>query len=576
MSDETAGRSDDIAADWERWSYTQMGRMPPAWRVALDTDPHLRDARVVVDLVFARSRRVTVMGGLGTEEYQGRQAVPYRVQSLRDGSEIEIWPALLDEPALEDDLEIGSGGVSASPRKIQVSLWGELVDPKGLIRSGWPVYGRAEISLMLPGLAWEQRLVWLRGPIVASSHAGRSELVTVTISDPVFQSAEIPPWVLDSSRFSGIDDNSVGERIPIVINGAFRMPCPRVSLATTVSGATNSFLAASGHRYTVNNVWVNGTLVGDTAYSLNETVDLLGLPVSVLDFPSSAGLGAWTEESASVYARLTETGAVPNGLIQTAKLLLQRYGEGPRRKLSLRLFGEAESRMGQVGDSPTARLSPLVALNAQTSVEQYVNDTLFGEYAMCALAWEDDGLGPIVVDSRALSVMDVTPGIFPILGRPQGVQYEWVTSGSLRNKFVARYLYDAQFDTFKRVSMRDASNSTLCAWSRDLVGSEQPASDMEFITISDASTANFILDWWVEHASRPSCDVTLEAYPEAWFMLRRGDAVRFTDPVVGFASERAVVIGRRWKNGHVEIRFRVYPDLLNRTGGGSRSFHTSI
>lgn len=567
---DTRGAREEQAVDWRRWSYTQLGRMPPAWRTAIDTDPHLRDARVIVDLVFGRSRRVTVMGGLGAGEYQARQAKPFRVQSARDGSQVEIWPALLDEPVLEDQIDLSDAGVTAGPRKLQISLWGELVDPKSLIRAGWPVYGTAEVSLMLPGMDWEQRIVWMRGTITASSHAGRPELVTVTISDPVFQAPEVPPWVLDTTRFADIDESAIGERIPIVVNGGFRIPCPRVS--APVVGATNTFLAAAGHRYAVNAVFVNGTSVGATVYSFTETTDDLGLPVSVLEFPSSSGPGAWTEDRAAVYVRLTENSAVANGLIQTVKILMQRYGEGPRKKLSLRLFGEAEARLGQVGNVSGARQSPYVVLNAPTTIEGYVNDTLFGEYIMCALAWEEDGLGPIVVDSRATPLGDVTPGIYPALGRPMGVQYEWSPLGTLRNRFTMRYWYDAQEDIFKRVAVRSEDNSSLCAWSKDLVGGEQPQSDIDLITVTDDATANYLLDWRVEHSARPACDVTLEMYPEAWFMYRRGDPVRYTDPAVGFSNERALVIRRSWNKGRVELTFRVFPDLLNRTSGGSRSY----
>lgn len=560
----TQSEREYLAADWRAWSYAEFGRMPPAWREALDADPHLRSARVVIDLVFARSRRVTVMGGLTRTEWQARSAEPFHITSLRNPAEgVQVWPALLDEPPLRDDVQLSNTGVSAGARSIQVSLWGELVDPKGIIQAGWPLYGEAEISLMTPGMPWEQRLVYLRGKVTASSNGPNEELVRVTVSDPFFQVEAIPPWVLDTTRWPFLNDASVGERTPIVVNGATRVPLWKVS--ASAPNATNSYLVAEGHQVSIDAIYAAGQLAGATNYDVSQQLDGAGLPVTVIDFLPASGAPVWTGDRASIYAQVTETGSTTTGLIQAVRQLMQRYGQGPRKRLALRLFGEAEARVGQVGGTVGGRLSPLIVVNEQTTVERYVGDVLFNDYPMAVLAWEDEGLGPVVVDSRAIPVAQITCGTFPCHDRPPGVQYEWDPVGNLRNSFVLRYDFDAMDNIYRKVTERNPTNNALCQWSEQFVG-VSPAQEMRSTTITDASTANYVLDWWVEHAARPSCTVRLRFFPEAWFTLRRGDPIEFTDLSVGFNAERAIVLGRSWTKGVVEFVFRIFPRQLDLTG----------
>jgi hypothetical protein len=111
----------------------------------------------------------------------------------------------------------------------------------------------------------------------------------------------------------------------------------------------------------------------------------------------------------------------------------------------------------------------------------------------------------------------------------------------------------------------------LCAMAQSLLGVDQAEGELTSVHIADASTQAFVLDWLVEHRCRLAYEVEVNAYPLAWFFLRLGDTVRWTDDDAGLSAAPAIVVGRTWSRGLVTIRLRVYPQT-NRVGGSSLSY----
>lgn len=567
--DERRAAAESITA-WERWSLLARGRVPPSWLTHLRSDPLLRRTRVVADLVVGRSARITA-------------ATTGLAATSLDGRRISANSVLATEPDLDDS--INPGDAQPVARRVSLSVDGQAVRPSAVLATGWPMAGRGEVSLLADGMQWEDRLVHVRGPLTGGVQFGiDKETVSLSVSDPSIASTEIPPWIIDTTRFSGISGTVAGEeytaqangqRIPICVGSAKRVPCPRVDLAALGVDHFDLFLVSYG-RTTVSSVWVDGVLAS-SGYTAIQTTDAQGLPVTVLSFTVGAA-----DQTSQVYATFSESDPdVDRSLIASIAMVLRDFAKLGSDRISDRLIAEAGVRYADVGASPSGRSSPRWFLNRPTSVMNAITE-LLAEYPMVSMAWDGPALGPVVVDHRADPVAILVSGTYPVLGRAKGAQYEERSSAEWRTRFAIRYDYDALRDLWGGIDTRDGDTSTLCAMAlQALDGVDQPMDQVDALTIGDAATAASSLDWWVEHLARPSWEVAVDCYPEVWLTLRVGDPVRWTDAAMGLTAEEAVVVGRRWHRGDdgptVELTLWVWPAFLKRTGtgGGSRSFSSS-
>lgn len=546
MADIDERGSAQALEDWQRWSTTARGRVPASWAAELRRDPLLTRARVVVDVVFGREHRVIASSS------------PMRCSTL--GGQIrEVVPWLVGdaEPDLSEDVE--PGNAEPSGRSIAFTLPGDLVKPLRLRQRRRPFVGYGEVSLAFHGMLWEDRIVHVRGPCSGRILAGDDdEPVQFTISDPTVGGAAIPAWVLDTTRWDELASTSKGERVPLVV-GIGRVPCLRVR--TSVGGGNDDFLVGYG-TLVADAVLLEG--VANANSSTVTTTDGRGLPVTLLRWTNSDAVA----DFASVYARVHAADAATLGMFGAMKKILRDFGRVDPSRISDRLFADAETRAGTVGISSGSRTSPLIVINEPVGALEYITGTLCQDYPWISIGWDGPGVGPIVVDHRSKPVAKLAVGTYPLLGRAEGALYEWLPTDDLVTRVVLRYDYQPALDVYDEIEYRGPRNSDLCAEALRIRGEEREVT-IDAVTIGDASTAAYTADWIVEHLSRPACDVVVDAYPTAYFTLRVGDPVRWTDPDHGMDDEEAILVSRRWSSGHVELALRIWPKVWQGMTGAS-------
>lgn len=531
---------------WARWSGDQRGRIPPGWDTVLRDDPLLRTARVVVDLVLAGGQRRVLLGPAFAHVAAGRDGISRRVHG-----------ELADEPALTEQVTPGEGGLAR--RSVSVSVSGRLVRPGAILGTGWPIAGRGEVSLLCEGMSWDHRLVWLRGPVSGGVAFGRDdEFVDLSISDPALASTTIPPWVLDAERWADIDESAVGDRVPIMVGRAI-LPCPRVD------SAPDTFLICYGARsYVLDSAWINGVLDAGPIGVIEETTDALNLPVTTIRFPTGAG-----GENDEIHVQVAESAANLVGLtlLEGVRRVVEDHDAG---RASARLFGEAAARCAQFGPASGGSVPSLV-VNDACSLYDWIGNDVFGDHPYLSLVWDGTQVGPVAIDHRSDPVASLGPGVYPVIARAAGARYAEQPIEDLRTGFVLRWNYSPVRDVWREATVRNPANNTLCAMAAAVLDGPSEDRAIEALSIRDEASAGFVLDWLCEHRCRIWYETEVDAYPSAWFSLRLGDALAWTDADVGLADAPALVLARTWQRGVVRLGIRVYPRTWN-VGGGSRSF----
>lgn len=570
--DEADARA-EMAADWGRWSLTVQSRVPPAWRRALRVDPMLRDARVAVDVVLSRTRRIMA----ATEEITCEN---------REGESFTYRPLLLSEPDLED--AVGVGVADPEARAVRFSLPGFECRIDEILASAWPMSGQAEVSLIVPGMTWDERLVHVRGPLDGPIRfSAREEWVDIGCVDPQIASRELPRWTLDETRWPKLADvdedeesgtfgqlilgSSVGVRCPLVVTESYARPCPRVDYSNTSVLLFDTFLVGQGH-LTVGDIWVEGNPLIDTQTpEILHTLDGRGLPVTLIQFDGNDGV---SDLSVNVHASALRE---PMALIPAIRILLRDFAGLGSERLSQRLLSEAEAKAGDGGGGDgTGRSSPLVYLNEPARAIDYLAGELLREYPFVSLGWDGSALGPVVIDHRADPIFDLEAGIYPCLGIVDAGRYEASPASAIRTSFTVRYNYDPIADVYRGIVTRNPDNSTICQMGQGIVDGDQPMEPIDAQSVGDKPTAEYTADWLVEHFGRPYLAVTLECFPVAWLIFRPGDTVRWTDRAQGLVEQRAIVVRRAWSAGAVEITLRIYPALWTAIGGGSQAFPSNV
>lgn len=556
---------DDPPEGWARFSIVNRGRTPAGWATALRRDPMLRTAAVVVDLSMGRGQRRIVLGPMAVN-----------VDAGLDGQTRAIRQAMLEEPELQESLQIGEPGPSS--RSSAVSVDGRLVGPAALVATGWPLAGRGEVSLVAEGVSWDDRLVWIRGTMASGVQWGLDEeFVDVTVDDPPIGGAEIPPWILDAERWPDIVDQSVGQRVPIVI-GRGILPCPRVDHSEGIDndgdgandiapGTRDEFVVCYGTDVTVERVWIGGTAAEETIdYTVHQGTDSIDLPVTTIRGVSNRSAQLDNE----VHAKVVETVTAGLNLGTLIRRVLHDYGGFAADRLSDRLFAEFSARAGAYGPNTSTGLSiPRVVVNEPAGSLDYVANGLLESYPYVSLVWDGAGIGPVVVDHRADPVAALTRGRGYVLGRQAGARYRETPISELRTGFSLQWGYDPVQRTYAQVSFRNRMNNALCELAAQVIGADQVDGGRSSVTITDSASANASLDWLCEHFCRPAYDVDLDCFPQAWFAIRLGDTVTWTDDQVDFEAEKAIVTGRSWSRGHVTLSLRVFPRIW-RVGGGTQ------
>jgi hypothetical protein len=546
-----------VRAEWLRLDRGPRGLWSSYWEAILASDPGLRSLRMTIDIVFGGSHRVRV----ATE--------PVTTTSGTTGQIYHYAPGLQAEPEVVSEYQIGTA--AASLRTLALTLDGRLVDPIRLLRERRVLAGWAEVSLQIDGGDFDQRLVLLRGDMVGGVVFGRpEEVVEIEIMDPeTSQDRLLPPFVASSQGFFGIPlpSDTVGARYPIVWNGHPAVPALRIA------NGSLSWMVCWGHDHDVEVVFIYGQAYPSTSpiypWSVNRITDALGVPFTQLVL--SPGLGP-IDDDLALYARLVRRSQVPMSVLDVLRDLFVSWSLIGPYGVSEELFGAA-----------AARLPPLLAVqvyangggsaNTARAIE-FAEQVIAADLPMISFAWAGDGFGPIVTDRRrGQTVASLRRGQAPVIGRVSSIAE--TSKSDLRNSFTLRYGYDPLLDSFAKVATRNATNSLLCAMSQETVGFREE-SVIEAVSIHDDGTADYVLDWMVEHRALPAYILDYECLPEVVFKLKRGDNVLISDDDFEWTDERATVDRISYQRGRAVLTLRVwalYPDLPGGAQSGARSMN---
>lgn len=539
-----------VFAEWRRGDRGPRGGWSSYWESVRAGDPMLRNLRMTVDLVFGGDRHVRI----ATE--------PVTTVSGSTGRAYSYLPALQAEPEIVSEYAIGTA--PASLRTIALTVDGRLVDALSLLRERRILAGWAEVSLQVDGGDYDHRIVLLRGDMVGGVSFGAvEELVEIEIMDPeTTQDRAVPPFVASSEGFYGITlpDDTVGARYPLVWNGHPAVPALRVT------STNRSWLACWGHAHEVDAIFVYGQEYASTSsvypWSTSEEVDAFGIPFLQVILGTGSGP---IDDDLTVYARLSRKDGSLSVLDVLRDLLVSWSLVGPYG-VSERMFASA-----------AAKIPPLLAVqvyaNGSGSSDtaraiEFAESVIAADLPMISFAWTGEGFGPVVTDRRrGLVVASLRRGQYPCIDRASGISE--TSKSDLRNSFTLRYGYDPLLDTYSKVVVRDAENSLLCRISQEAVGFRE-ADVVEAVSIHDDGTANYVVDWLVEHTSLPSYLVDYECFPEVAFTLLLGDNVRISDDRLGWDEEEATVERIVYARGRVVLSLRVWA-LYRGFPGGARS-----
>lgn len=529
-----------ILERWRKWDFGAHQRVSAHWAGVAKADPTFRRVYMTVELVFGDGVVVRMARG------------PLRTTSSIDGAVYEYQQGLAEEPDLDHSLNLTS--TAASARSLTFALPADVVDPQAILARGGMLAGVGEVSLQRDGDDYELRLVLLRGDMTGGVAWGASgELVQVAISDPTeTQSLLVPAVSIDTDRWPSAQDDVVGSRYPLVINGYPYVPTQRV--LDDHGGTGLQFLVcAPGRDLQVGTIYVNGDVAAGGYLPLTETntVDGKGTAVKVLD--ASASAGPW-EESDTVYVELTRTATTPaRSVVQVVQRLLEGYTALGRLGLNPDLFSTADVAM--------PGYPPRVLINASgssaVSVMDFVQSTLLSSFPMVFLTYMGRGLGPVVIDRRQRPdgggiAGRLVAGSWPLLERL--VLLSETAKGDLYNSFELRYSYSALDNSYAKVVKRDAGNSVACRLSEAMVGGTRTMDTLDSPYIMADDLANYVIDWLVAHRALPMYYVEWSCVASVLVRYRLGQNVEYSDGAIPvFTSTTAIVVRLTYSRGRPVI-----------------------
>lgn len=540
----------------------RRGRLPAAWRSLLDRDPLLQRVAMVIEVS---------LGGMSGRTVRVA-TVPIRSASSRRGTRHDAVPGLIEEPSISADYTISVG--SSPARQIDFTVDASLIEPLKAIRSGMFLSGVAEIALEPTDREsdYDERYVLLRGDIqdvsfgAPSDAYGRREIVTMSITDPREScSTRFPPWTLDTERQASVHDSAVGGTYPIVLNSAYRLPAPRL---TSAALGSNRFAVAAGEvdvTAAAGNVFLNGVSAfgGTTAWVAESETDALGTTYTVIRFTNAALV--W-DDSDAVHVTCSERAAEARlNPVDAIRRLVEGYSPIGPAGVDHALFASASAAWPGGLDAP--RVMANASGGSSANILDWIENGFLASFPMISMVWSTGGYGPVLTDSRSPPIAHFVVGQNPIVDRASLLTE--TSKAELLNQFSLRYGYDPMRDTWAGVVTRSPSNSSVCETSRMLVG-QRDAQPIDSVYITDRSTADYVLDWLVQHRALPSYIVEYNATPAAFLLYQRGDTVALTDDELGFQAERATIEKLVYQRGNCKITFRVWLRLLD-VGAGALS-----
>lgn len=518
-----------ILERWRRWDNGARQRVNAHWLEIARADPTFSRVCMTVELVF----------GDGTVVRLARQ--PVRTTSSIDGSVHHYQQGLAEEPDLDHQLDITS--TAASARSLTFALPVDVVDPGAVLLRGGMLAGVGEVALQRDGDDYELRHVLLRGDMVGGVAWGASgELVQVSISDPTeTQSLLVPATSIDTERWPSAQEDVVGLRYPLVINGYPHVPCQRVVDDHGVTGLV--WLAcAPGRDVEVTATYVNGDVAAGGYLPATETDTWDGKGAAVKTIVSTASPGPW-EDSDTMYVALgRKSTTTALSVVQVVQRLLEGYTALGRLGLNPDLFSRAQVAMP--GYPPQVLVN--ASGDAAVRVVDFVQGTLLASFPMVFMSYAGRGLGPVVVDRRQAPARGNVAGVlagsqWPLLERL--VLVAETPKENLYNSFELRYGYSAMDNSYGKVVKRDASNSAACRLSEAMCGGTRAKESLDSPFIHSDELANYVIDWLVAHFALPAYYVEWSCVAATLVRYQLGQNVLYTDDrIAALADAPATVV----------------------------------
>lgn len=537
--------------------YGPRGDFEQSWGNYLKGDPLLKQAVIVIDLVYGGSERTR----LSTSPVALDLADPRTAATVL--ARVGTTQLLLEEPEVELTYSLFSG--SSSARTLSISVGNLRLNPWQLImQQGRFLAGWGEVSLVAPGIDWGSRIVLMRGDMSGGvTFGGPREQMDLTLSDPKLTAdLGVTEFVTSTDRFSDLPDSDTGTRFPLALNE----PGP-VQFVRVTATAPPTFLCCVGHEHDVSAVYVDGTAYtsGSVTYpwSVSYLYDDQGTAYTALVF--GAGLGAW-EDTTSVYGTLALLDATKSmNVVEVAEHLCEHWSLLGPSGVSKGAFARAASKLGSIAGKPGIYINGSGTSDATRALE-YIESTLCGSFPMLSMAWQVGGYGPVLTDRRKPAVARWVVGQGPLLKRETG----WSESdkADLYNWFTLRWGYDALTDDFAGVVLRNPGNSLLCRISEEQAG-PLDMDPLESTLITDQATADWVADWLVAHRAIPSYTADYGAVSSVALQFALGDNIdlvdeeiygcTFTNPV------RATIESMTYRRGSCLVTLRLWPLLPDLT-----------
>ncbi len=536
---------DPVAHPFDLWSEPGdadhvVGRISTAWRDEILRDCNLARAYMVVELVLGNGKRFR----MATENLSSLNTFD---------EEKDPQGVLVSEASVENTYDIASATSSARGLQFVCPAW--FIDPQTQIRDGAPLSGFGEVSLLAPGMAWEDRRVILRGDMAGgvtfgavrpdgrtrwrSTSRGEAETFTTTLQDPRESANPVfPAWVADEEAWPDVHPNSVGKPYPVVL-GRYIIEALRVSQSTS----TPQFLVCYGHDVDVDTVWRN-----DDNETVNFTTlqgyDANGVPVTLV----TAGVFATWEDSDTVTVEVSPTSGTNPDLMDAIEDLLLTFHPAGQEIINDQLFGDARAKM----EIPR-RVS--ILCNSRTTLINFIEDGVLDDFPMFSMVWRNGRYGPVLTDWRAEPRMLLEVGTTLLRSRLGEVAES--PKGEVFNRYQIRYDLDIRIDEYTKTLEFGPENNNACALSESTEG-DRVAPILEAAYVKADATASWIVDWQTAHLTLPTYFVSYAGAACLFWMLREGDTVTLTDGDLQWYGVRATVESIAYQRGLSTIGLRVW------------------
>lgn len=540
---------------WATGQYGGRGSFNEEWTLHEKSDDLLSKMTLCVELVFGVDSVVRV----ASKDVQVTDSI---------GHAYHFQPLLSQQPEIKLTYSLGSG--NSECKSMTVQLPQSLLDPSVLIQRNRMLAGIGEISLMVDGGNYDDRIVILRGEMDGGVSFGPSgTMLETTITDPKDGAdVTLPPYVIDEIGFPDCPDESIGQRFPLV-TPEFKY-VPGVFVSGKATGRLPYCMVAEGHKLTIDTVYVDGVIYGKThflyGWEEKKVQDAKGNAYTAIYFNVASGYFDFTE---GVYADLSGGDVSLANPIAQIRFLARNYTVLSSNGLNHQLFAKSESKLQNL----KSRVCVNAGGSSNTSTISFIEGEFLNSFPMVSMVWERGSYGPVVTDRNQTEKITayLIAGQSPLLSRASIVQETPKTE--LYNEFTIRYNYNSMDDVYESVSTRTKENSTICRASQDMVG-YRPMGVMDSVWIWEEATAEYVIDWMVGHLASPSYYVEYDGLPEMFFRFARGDNVRLTDDQFGWNEQLATVETLTYSKGHCTVGLRVW-SIFADLSGNAVSFDTA-